>query len=55
MVQEDERKLDAMSRRHTELTMVKNNSKLLTEMMDHFDRKSGGAEEAELLKGMVKI
>ena len=34
MVQEDERKLDLMSKRHTELTMVNNNSKLLNEMLD---------------------
>ena len=50
MVQEDERKLDAMSRRHTELTMVKNNSKLLNEMLDHYDKNSSGQPELELLK-----
>jgi hypothetical protein len=40
MVQEDERKMDALTRRATELTMVNNNSKLLHEMLDHYDKVS---------------
>ena len=50
MVQEDERKLDLMSKRHTELTMVNNNSKLLNEMLDHYDKASCGTPELDLLK-----
>jgi hypothetical protein len=44
MVQEDERKMDALSRRATELTMVNNNSKLLHEMLDHYDKVSNSDE-----------
>ena len=54
MVQEDERKLDAMSKRHTELTMVNNNSKLLNEMLDHYDKASCGAPELDLLKELFQ-
>ena len=54
MVQEDERKLDAMSKRHTELTMVNNNSKLLNEMLDHYDKASCGAPELDLLKELYE-
>ena len=49
MVQEDERKMDAMTKRATELTMVTNNAKLLSEMLDHYDKSSCGSEEKELL------
>ena len=54
MVKEDERKLDAMTRRHTELIMVNNNSKLLNEMLDHYDKSSSGPEEKELLKELFE-
>ena len=54
MVQEDERKMDAMSKRHTELTMVNNNSKLLNEMLDHYDKTSCGAPELDLLKELFE-
>ena len=54
MVQEDERKLDAMSKRYTELTMVNNNSKLLNEMLDHYDKASCGAPEMDLLKELFE-
>ena len=54
MVQEDERKLDAMSKRHTELTMVNNNSKLLNEMLDHYDKASCGAPELDLLRELYE-
>ena len=54
MVQEDERKLDAMTKRHTELTMVNNNSKLLNEMLDHYDKASCGAPELDLLKELFE-
>lgn len=50
MVKEDERKMDALTKRHTELIMVNNNSKLLNEMLDHYDKGSSGVEEEELLK-----
>ena len=49
MVQEDERKMDVMTKRATELTMVNNNAKLLGEMLDHFDKNSCGSEEKQLL------
>ena len=54
MVQEDERKMDALTRRATELTMVNNNSKLLNEMLDHYDKNSSGNEEKELLKELYQ-
>ena len=54
MVQEDERKMDALTRRATELTMVNNNSKLLHEMLDHYDKSSSGKEEKELLKELFQ-
>jgi ADP-ribosylation factor-binding protein GGA len=54
MVKEDERKMDALTRRATELTMVNNNSKLLHEMLDHFDKDSCGREERELLKELFQ-
>lgn len=50
MVKEDERKMDVLTRRSTELVMVNNNSKLLNEMLDHYDKGSSGAEELELFK-----
>ena len=49
MVQEDERKMDELTKRATELTMVTNNVKLLGEMLDHYDKSSCGSEEKELL------
>ena len=54
MVQEDERKLDVLTKRHTELTMVNNNSKLLNEMLDHYDKTSCGAPELDLLKELFQ-
>ena len=54
MVQEDERKMDALTRRATELTMVNNNSTLLHEMLDHYDKSSSGKEEKELLKELFQ-
>lgn len=49
MVQEDERKMDVLTKRATELTMVNNNAKLLGEMLDHFDKGTCGSEEKQLL------
>ena len=49
MVHEDERKMDALTKRSTELTMVNNNAKLLAEILDHHDQKSCGGEEKQLL------
>ena len=49
MVHEDERKMDALTKRSTELIMVNNNAKLLTEMLDHYDQQSCGSEEKQLL------
>ena len=49
MVHEDERKMDALTKRSTELTMVNNNAKLLAEILDHYDQKSCGGEEKQLL------
>lgn len=49
MVQEDERKMDVLSKRATELIMVNNNAKLLGEMLDHFDKESAETEEKQLL------
>ena len=49
MVHEDERKMDALTKRSTEITMVNNNAKLLTEMLDHYDNQSCGSEEKQLL------
>lgn len=49
MVQEDERKMDVLTKRATELTMVNNNAKLLSEMLDHFDKSGCGEEEKQLL------
>jgi len=54
MVKEDERKMDALTRRATELTMVNNNSKLLHEMLYHYDHSSCGREERELLKELFQ-
>ena len=54
MVQEDERKMDAMTKRATELTMVTNNAKLLSEMLDHYDKASCGPEEKELLQELFQ-
>lgn len=54
MVQEDERKMDAMTKRATELTMVTNNAKLLSEMLDHYDKSSCGSEEKELLQELFQ-
>eukprot|EP00095_Tigriopus_kingsejongensis_P004766 maker-scaffold77_size404793-snap-gene-0.17 protein:Tk04766 transcript:maker-scaffold77_size404793-snap-gene-0.17-mRNA-1 annotation:"adp-ribosylation factor-binding protein gga3-like isoform x2" len=52
MVKEDERKMDLLTRRSTELIMVNNNSKLLNEMLDHFDRAKATAQELELLQDL---
>ena len=49
MVQEDERKMDVLTKRATELTMVNNNAKLLGEMLDHYDKNTCGSEERQLL------
>lgn len=49
MVHEDERKMDALTKRSTELIMVNNNAKLLAEILDHYDQKSCGGEEKQLL------
>ena len=49
MVQEDERKMDLLARRSTELVMVNNNVKLLNEMLDHYDKGSARQEEVDLL------
>lgn len=49
MVKEDERKMDALAKRSTELIMVNNNSKLLHEMLDHYDKLSSGPEEKVIL------
>ena len=46
--------MDALTRRATELTMVNNNSKLLHEMLDHYDQSSCGREEHELLKELFQ-
>ena len=54
MVQEDERRLDAATKRHTELTMVRNNTKLLSEMIDHYDKNSSGQPELDLLKELFQ-
>ncbi len=54
MVQEDERKMDALTKRATELTMVNNNAKLLNEMLDHFDKSSSGSEEKQLLQELFQ-
>ena len=50
MVQEDERKMDVLTKRATELTMVNNNAKLLSEMLDHYDKNNCGVEEKQLLE-----
>ena len=49
MVKEDERKMDLWTRRITELVTVNNNSRLLAELLDHYDAASSGPEEAELV------
>lgn len=54
LVKEDERKMDALTRRATELTMVNNNSKLLHEMLDHYAKDSCGKEERQLLKELFQ-
>lgn len=52
MVKEDERKMDQLTRRSTELIMVNNNSKLLNEMLDHFEKARSTPQELELLKDL---
>ena len=37
MVKEDERKMDALTQRHTELVTVKNNSRFLAYLLDHYN------------------
>ncbi len=54
IMKEDERKMDALSRRSTELVTANNNAKLLNEMLDHFDSSSSGSEEIELLKELFE-
>ena len=49
MVKDDERRMDALAKRSTDLVMVNNNSKLLNEMLDHYDPSSSGREERELV------
>ena len=41
--------MDALTRRHTELVTVNNNSRLLAELLDHYDAASSGQQEAELV------
>ena len=54
MVQEDERKMDVLTKRATELTMVNNNAKLLSEMLDHYDKNNCGVEEKQLLEELFQ-
>ena len=54
LVKEDERKMDALTKRSTEIVMVNNNSKLLNEMLDHYDKLSSGPEELELFKELFE-
>ena len=54
MVQEDEKKMDVLTKRATELTMVNNNAKLLSEMLDHYDKANCGAEEKQLLEELFQ-
>lgn len=54
IMKEDERKMDEMTRRSSDLVTANNNAKLLSEMLDHFDRGTSGAEELELLKELFE-
>lgn len=54
MVHEDEKKMDVLTKRATELTMVNNNAKLLSEMMDHYDKNTCGEEEKQLLQELFQ-
>ena len=49
MVKDDEKKMDALTRRSSELVTVGNNCKLLNEMLDHYDAATTGADEVDLL------
>ncbi len=49
MVREDERKLDALTRRSAELGAADNSAKLLGEMLDNYEGGNSGPEELELL------
>ncbi|CAB4057112.1 FPGS [Lepeophtheirus salmonis] len=50
MVQDDEKRIEALSKRTSELTLVTNNAKLLNEMLDHYNASSVPTDELELLK-----
>ncbi|XP_071747797.1 ADP-ribosylation factor-binding protein GGA1-like [Lepeophtheirus salmonis] len=50
MVQDDEKRIEALSKRTSELTLVTNNAKLLNEMLDHYNASSVPRDELELLK-----
>ena len=54
MVHEDEKKMDVLTKRATELTMVNNNAKLLSEMLDHYDKNTCGEEEKQLLQELFQ-
>ena len=47
--------MDALTRRHTELVTVNNNSHLLAELLDHYDTASSGPDEAELVTELFKF
>lgn len=50
MVREDERRVQLNSRRIMELESVHNNAKLLSEMLDSYDRNETNKEDLELMK-----
>ena len=50
IIKEDERKMDALTGRYTELVIVNNNSRFFAKLLDHYDATSSGPEEGELVK-----
>ncbi|XP_066584207.1 ADP-ribosylation factor-binding protein GGA1 isoform X2 [Prorops nasuta] len=54
MVKEDERRVQINSRRIKELESVHNNAKLLSEMLDSYDKNEARTEDLELMKELYQ-
>ena len=50
MVKEDNDRVERLSKRLSELETVRNNTKLLSEMLEHYHKNGGASEDTEIMR-----
>lgn len=55
MVKEDNDRVERLSKRLSELETVRNNTKLLSEMLEHYHKNGGASEDTEIMRVRLEV